>query len=139
MRALRALKLFPIHLSTAAVLMLAEATALTRLELQMAELDDFGVNSLVVNLPGLQVLDISENSAVTNAVMPVIGKHLHELKECRLEHTHVDLLGLGCLTGLRQLESITVCMQLATAARQAVGLPLPLAVLGWPSHCSGYC
>jgi hypothetical protein len=121
MHALRSLKLFLICLSTEAVLVLAKATALTRLELRMTGLDDFGVNSLVINLPDLQVFDISENNEVTNAVMPVIGNHLRKLRCIKLEHTHVNALGLGCLTSLRQLQEVRVCKLLLAAAQGVVG------------------
>jgi hypothetical protein len=135
MRALRALKLFLIRFSTDAVVMLAQATGLTRLELRMAGLDDFGLNSLVVNLPDLQVLDISENDVVTNAVMPVIGSHLHKLREFKLEHTGVDALGFGCLTRLRQLQEVKVCKRLVAAAQRVVRTPLVVVEQAYCNEC----
>lgn len=137
MRALHALKLFLIKLSTEAVVLLAAATALTRLELCMTGLDCFGVNSLAVKLPDLQVLDISQNDAVTNAVMPVVGSHLRKLRDFQLEHTGVDVLGLGCLTSLRQLQEVRVCKRLVAAAERVVALPSTVDFTVVEAYCDG--
>lgn len=131
--ALRSVSLYPLRFSAEACVALAAASALTRLELQGADLRDFGVVSLAMGMPDLQVLDITHSSDVTDAVMPVIANHLPGLRELRLTHTGVSGLSFACLTKLQRLQRVEVCARDEPRAEVVLGAGAP-AVVAYRCH-----
>lgn len=57
-------------------------------------------------MPLLQVLSFDMCSNVSDAVMPVVARHLPGLRECNFACTAVTALGIGHLTGFRQLQQV---------------------------------
>lgn len=118
---LRSLALEFLFCSPEAATALAAATGLTKLSLSDCGLDDYMVNTLILDMPGLQHLNFCNNAAVTNAVMPVIIKLLPRLESLHLTHTLVTPLGLQRLTALQHLRELRVCKTMQEAAARVVG------------------
>jgi len=118
---LRSLGLQFLFFSPEAASALAAATDLTKLNLSNCGLDDYMVNALILHMPGLQHLQLCDNNAVTNAVMPVIAKLLPRLESLHLWHTQVNQLGLQWLTELQHLRDLGVCRRMQETAAAVVG------------------
>lgn len=72
-------------------------------------------------MSGLQHLNLCNNNAITNAVMPVIAKLLPRLETLHMWHTQVSQVGLQWLTELQHLRELGVCKRMQGIAARVVG------------------